>query len=120
MKPNIDQTSFGSITIEGTVFDHDIVIRLNGEVKKRKKKLSREIYGTSHILSLDEAKHVYEPAARHLLIGTGQEGNVRLSEEAAAYFQQKHCQVDLRPTPEAIRIWNEATGSTIGLFHVTC
>ena len=120
MKPSIDQTDFGSITIEGTVFEHDVLIRLDGQVKKRKKKLSKAIYGTSHILSLDEAKHVYEDGAQRLMIGTGQYDNVRLSEEAADYFKRKQCQVELLPTPEAIRAWNEAEGTVIGLFHVTC
>ena len=100
--------------------EHDVLIRLSGQVKKRKKKLSKAIYGTSHILSLDEAKHVYEDGAQRLMIGTGQYGNVRLSEEAADYFKRKHCQVELLPTPEAIRAWNEAEGTVIGLFHVTC
>ena len=54
------------------------------------------------------------------MIGTGQYGNVRLSEEAADYFKRKQCQVELLPTPEAIRAWNEAEGTVIGLFHVTC
>jgi len=120
MKPSIDQTTFGSMTIEGSVFEHDVLIRLSGQVKKRKKKLSKAIYGTSHILSLDEAKHVYEEGAQRLMIGTGQYGNVRLSEEAADYFKRKQCQVELLPTPEAIRAWNEAEGTVIGLFHVTC
>ena len=74
MKPTIDQTDFGTITIDGTVFDHDVLILPNGEVKKRKKKLSKAIYGTSHILSLDEAKYVYEPGIERLIIGTGQSG----------------------------------------------
>jgi len=120
MKPSIDQTAFGSRTIEGSFFEHDVLIRLNGQVKKRKKKLSKAIYGTSHILSLDEAKHVYEDGAQRLMIGTGQYGNVRLSEEAADYFKRKQCQVELLPTPEAIQAWNEAEGTVIGLFHVTC
>jgi len=120
MKPSIDQTTFGSMTIEGSVFEHDVLIRLSGQVKKRKKKLSKAIYGTSHILSLEEAKHVYEDGAQRLMIGTGQYGNVRLSEEAADYFKRKQCQVELLPTPEAIRAWNEAEGKVIGLFHVTC
>ncbi len=59
MKPSIDQTSFGSITIEGTIFEHDVIIRLNGLVEKRKKKLSKAVYGTSHIVSLAEAKHIH-------------------------------------------------------------
>jgi hypothetical protein len=120
MKPNIDQTSFGSITIEGTTFENDVLIRLNGEVEKRKKKLSKAIYGTSHMLSLDEAKYVYEKGSKRLIIGSGQAGNVELSEEAADYFKRKECQVDLWPTPEAIRAWNGAKGPVIGLFHVTC
>ena len=120
MKPSIDQTTFGSMTIEGSIYEHDVLIRLSGQVKKRKKKLSKAIYGTSHILSLDEAKHVYEDGAERLMIGTGQYGNVRLSEEAADYFKRKQCQVELLPTPEAIQAWNEAEGTVIGLFHVTC
>ena len=120
MKPTIDQTSFGSITIEGKEFEHDILIRLDGQVEKRKKKLSKAIYGTSHIVSLDEAKYVYEKGTDRLILGSGQYGNVELSEEAADYFNRKHCQVKLLPTPEAIRAWNEAEGSAAGLFHVTC
>src|SRR4051794_23048026 len=30
MKPRIDATDFGSITVEGTVFDHDVVISPGG------------------------------------------------------------------------------------------
>ena len=120
MKPKIDETTFGSITIEGTTFEHDVIIRPDGQGKKRKKKLSKAIYGTSHILSLDEARHVYEEGTKRLIIGTGQQGNVRLSDEAAEYFKRKQCQVDLLPTPNAIQDWNETEGSVIGLFHVTC
>jgi hypothetical protein len=120
MKPHIDQTTFGSITIEGVIFAHDVMIRHNGQVKKRKKKLSKALYGTSHILSLAEAKHIYENGAKQLIIGTGQYGNVRLSNEADDYFKRKECQVDLRPTPDAIRAWNETAGPAISLFHVTC
>jgi hypothetical protein len=120
MKPSIDQTTFGSISIEGAVFEHDVVIRLNGQVEKRKKKLSKAIYGTSHVLSLDEAKYVYEKGTQRLIIGTGQYDNVRLSDEAADYFKRKQCEVDLLPTPKAIRAWNKTEGAVISLFHVTC
>jgi hypothetical protein len=120
MKPHIDQTNFGSITIERSRFEHDVIIRLDGEVKKRKKKLSKAIYGTSHVISLDEAIHVYQAGAERLIIGTGQAGMVKLSDEAADYFQHQKCSVDMLATPQAIRAWNEAEGAIIGLFHVTC
>jgi len=120
LRPRIDRTEFGSITIEGDELDYDVVIRLNGNVKKRKKKLSKAVYGTSHIISLDEAEQVYQDGAEELIIGSGQYGNVVLSEEAATYFEGKRCHVKLLPTPKAIRIWNKADGAVIGLFHVTC
>jgi hypothetical protein len=120
MKPRIDRTAFGSITIEGRVYKHDVLIRLDGRVKKRKKKLSKAIYGTSHVVSPDEAAYVYEEGVERLIVGTGQHGLVSLSDEATDYFDRQMCQVDLLPTPEAIQAWNEAKGAVIGLFHVTC
>jgi hypothetical protein len=52
------------------VYDHDIVICLGGKVKKRKKKLSKEQSGTSHVVSLDEAKHILDERAERLIVGT--------------------------------------------------
>jgi hypothetical protein len=120
MKPEIDETTFGTITIEGKTFEYDVLIRLKGEIEKRKKKLSKAVYGTSHVISLDEAKFVHEKGTKLLIIGSGQDGNVELSNEAADYFERKHCRVDLSPTPTSIRTWNKAEGNVIGLFHVTC
>lgn len=120
MKPKIEKTKFGSITIDGKKFEHDVIIRLDGRVEKRKKKLSKEVYGTSHVISLAEAEHVYEVGARRMIIGSGQTGLVTLSDEAARFLEEKDCTATLLPTPEAIRYWNEAQGEGIGLFHVTC
>jgi hypothetical protein len=120
VKPKIKGTAFGSIRIGGEVYKRDVLIRLGGKVKKRKKKLSKAVYGTSHIISLNEAKHIYEKGAELLVVGTGQYGLVQLSDEAKKYFDRKRCKVKLRPTPEAIQVWNEAKGDVIGLFHITC
>lgn len=121
MKPKIDKTSFGSITIDGEKFDHDIVIGLDGAVRKRRKKLSKHIYGTSHIISPDEAKDIYEKGAGLLIIGAGQYNQVSLSKEAETYFKKKKCEVKLVATPDACEGWNtNKVKKTIGLFHVTC
>ena len=116
----IDGTEFGSITIDGKSYEHDVVIRLSGKVEKRRKKLSKEKYGTSHIISKDEAKFIYEEGSDQLIIGTGQQGNVRLSPEASDYFENKGCEVTLHPTPEAVRSFNQSRQKKIGLMHVTC
>ncbi len=88
MKPRIDRTQFGSVIIDGKVFEHDVVIRLDGKVAKRKKQLSKAVYGTSHTISLAEAKHVYQKGAARLIIGAGQSGTVALS-EGGRLFQAK-------------------------------
>ncbi len=120
MKPKIDKTKFGSITVAGEKYTHDIIIRLSGKIDLRKKKLSREVYGTSHIISLAEAEYVYEEGADYIIIGTGQSDMVKLSDEAIEFFTLKDCRPILLATPEAITAWNKARGSTIGLFHITC
>ena len=120
MKPKIDGTEFGSITIAGRRIEHDVLIRLSGEVAKRKKKLSKAVYGTSHTVSLAEAEYLYEKGAERLIVGAGQNGMVTLSAEAADYFAGKKVAVELAPTPDAVARWNKAKGEVVGLFHVTC
>ena len=116
----IEGTTFGTITIDGNTYEHDVIIRLSGEVVKRKKKLSKKYYGTSHVLSKDEAKFIFERGCEQLILGSGQMGNVHLSPEAEAYFAKKGCKVLLQPTPEAIDAFNRSHAKKIGLFHVTC
>ncbi len=121
MKPKINNTEFGSITIDKKVYEHDVVIGLDGEVKKRKKKLSKEVYGTSHTISLAEAKHVYEKGARLLVFGAGQYLTAKFSDEAAEFFNKQNCKVKVLSTKEAMDVWNKTDEKKkIGLFHLTC
>jgi hypothetical protein len=120
MIPQIQETSFGSITIDEQAYRHDVLIRLDGHIMKRKKKLSKAIYGTSHTISLDEAQYIHQEGAECLIIGTGQFGMVKLSDQAVDFFKMKNCLVELLPTPDALGAWNQADGAVIAVFHVTC
>jgi hypothetical protein len=71
---DIERTTFGTITIDGKTYDHDVIVRLSGQIVKRKKALSKKYYGTSHIVSKDEAKFVFEQGCEQLIVGSGQEG----------------------------------------------
>ena len=112
----IERTTFGTITIDGKTYEHDVIIRLSGEVARRKKKLSKKYYGTSHVLSKDEAKFVFEKGCEQLVLGSGQMGNVHLSPEAEAYFAKKGCTVLLQPTPKAIRTFNDSHARRSAFF----
>ena len=98
----IEGTSFGAITIDGKTYEHDVVVRLSGEVVKRRKKLSKKDFGTSHMLSKDEAKFVFEKGCEQLIVGSGQMGNVQLSPEADAFLQKRdvrsYCDRPPRPS----------------------
>jgi hypothetical protein len=120
VKPRIERSTFGSITIGGDSFNHDILIRLDGTIRKRKKKLSKKKYGTSHKISREEIEHAFEEGADLFVIGTGQYDRVRLSRKAKMFLEQEKCEVLLAPTQEAIDLWNTSGERTIALFHVTC
>lgn len=116
----IEDTAFGTITIDGVTYQHDVVIRLSGEVLKRKKKLSKKEYGTSHIVSRKEIKFTHQEGSTLLVVGTGQYDSLKLSDEAGEYLKKKKCAVIARPTPDAIRVFNDSEPGTIALIHVTC
>jgi len=116
----IERTTFGTITIDGKTYEHDVIIRLSGEVARRKKKLSKKYYGTSHVLSKEEAKFVFENGCQQLILGSGQMGNVHLSPEAEAYFCEEGLHGPVAADPRAIHAFNNSHAKKIGLFHVTC
>ena len=120
MKPTLLKTGFGFIETESDRIKHDIYIPLSGKVKKRRKKLSKQVYGTSHTISLAEAEYIYKKGAEGLLIGSGQFDRVRLSPEAEEFFQSRSLPVEILATPEAVQRWNELEGKWLGLFHLTC
>lgn len=120
MKNHIDSVSFGSIIVNGKPYNHDILIGCDGKVSKRKKKLSKQVFGTSHVISQAEAEYVFSNDAEGIIIGAGHSGMVILSIEATDFFRSKNWKVILLPTPEAVDAYNNSSEKFIGLFHVTC
>jgi hypothetical protein len=120
MSPIAEKTDFGSITIDGETYSRDIIIRRDGAIKKRKKKLSSKKYGTAHKVSRKEAKFIFERGVRNVIFGTGQEDSVRLSRPAQRYFDKHEVHCILEPTPIAIATFNQLPDPKVGVFHVTC
>lgn len=112
----IDSTRFGQITIDGTAYDHDVVILSDGTVKKRKKTLSKKIYGSSHTVSLEEIESFFEKGVTTLVVGTGQQGILKLSDEAESYLKEHGVEIQSAPTPR----FNQTPDPKNGLFHITC
>src|SRR5260370_2559940 len=78
----IESPTFGAITIDGTTDQHDVVVRLSGEFVKRKKKLSKKLYGTSNVLSKDEAKFRFAKGGDQVVIVPVQTATSHLSRDS--------------------------------------
>ncbi|MFC2106737.1 Mth938-like domain-containing protein [Bacteroidota bacterium] len=116
----INSHSFGNITIDKVEYEHDVIIRIDGRVDKRNKKLSKKIFGNSHQFSRAEAEHAFEEGADAIVIGSGHYGELKLSDEARKFFAEKRIDVLLMNTKKAVVKYNELDGKVIGLFHTTC
>ena len=120
MGAHIDSATFGSIVVNGKSYDHDIIISPEGKVSKRKKRLSKQVFGTSHVISQAEAEYIFVPGITKLVIGAGHNAMVILSNEANDFFKMNKCEVILLPTPQAVDAYNSLKGRLLGLLHLTC
>jgi hypothetical protein len=109
--------SFGSIRIDGTTYEHDVVID-HGEVRKRLKKPSkkfREEFGHTP-LSIEEE---IPWACRRLVIGTGT-GALPVMEAVKDEAKRRKVKLLILPTVEAIEELKQHPSDTNAILHVTC
>lgn len=118
--PRLSATEFGEVVVDGERQDHDLVVRANGKVKKRKKKLSRQVHGTAHEISEQEIRYVCKGSPALVVIGAGHHGQISLSREAHAWLNAAGIRVMILPTPEAAVAFNQAAGPKALLLHVAC
>ncbi len=115
---DIDQFRFGSIRIDGVIYDHDIVID-RGKVRRRKKKPSksfRDAFGHTP-LSIEEA---IPWRCRRLVVGTGVGGALPVMNEIKQEAAHRHVELVTVPTSEAIRLVGADPKDTNAILHVTC
>ena len=118
--PKLTGVGFGEVTVAGKTRSHDIVIRVNGKVRKRKKAVARELYGSSHTIGPKELEKVCKGGPEIVFIGSGHSGNVELNEEGRRYLSQRSIDCQVAPTPEAVKAFNACDGRKAALIHVTC
>ena len=112
-----EEFSFGLINIDGTKYEHDVVID-RGTVRKRKKKPSKKFRGTfGHTpVSLDED---IPWKCRRLVIGTGT-GALPVMEEVKREAERRKVKLLILPTANAIEKLKKKPEATNAILHVTC
>lgn len=116
----LEYPSFGTILVDGKVYDHDIVIYPSGKIEERKKWLSKNKHGTSHRLDPDELREYLTEGFDILIVGTGYYGYLSLLPESRELVRDK--EVHEIPTARAVELFNELHGKrkVLAVFHVTC
>ena len=112
-----EKFSFGRIRVNGTVYDHDLVID-QGKIRKRKKQPSkkyRESFGHTP-LSVDEK--IPWNCCR-LVIGTGM-GALPVMNEVKQEARNRGVELLIFPTEKAMEILNDQPKNTNAILHVTC
>ena len=114
----IEDFSFGRIQIDGKEYAHDVVID-RGKIGKREKKKSKpfqERFGHTPLSAREEIPW----KCRRLIVGTGAYGSLPVMDEVAREAAERHVELVLLPTSQAIEKVNEADPETNAVLHVTC
>jgi len=118
----IEEYNFGFIKINGQAYNHDVQIGLDNEVKFWWR-------NQSHQIEKRDAEEVLSQNPEIIVIGTGELGVAKISEEARQATKAKGIELIIEPTPEAIKSFNSlkkdlpsgGQGKKVaGLFHLTC
>jgi hypothetical protein len=114
----IENFSFGTIDIDGTTYDHDVVID-RGKVTKRKKKPSKALRGEYGHTPLTVREDLPWKCKR-LIVGTGANGSLPVTKEVEAEAKERNIVLIELPTAEAISLLNVLDDETNAVLHVTC
>jgi hypothetical protein len=109
---------FGSLNIDGTAFDYDVVID-RGVIRRRKKKPSKKYradFGHTP-LSVDE-KIPWK--CRRLVVGTGVDGALPVMDEVKREAERRKVALLILPTAKAIELLKDGPEETNAVLHLTC
>jgi len=109
----INSSTYGSITISGVTYNHDVFILPSGKVEERE-------YG--HIFTKEQVEHVLKENPEVIVVGKGTSGLASLSSEARALLEEKGVGIIEADTPDIKDEFNELseTKRTAAIVHVTC
>jgi hypothetical protein len=113
-------TGFGWVKYNEKIYEHDILILADGKVIPRNEDELRKKYGTMHAVGIGEIQILETGNPEVIVIGTGQNGEVKITEEAKKYIVKSMLNVVEGVSPKACRYFDSLAGKKAALIHVTC
>lgn len=109
----IDAYDFGRIVVNGKEHTNDLLI-YNGEVREWWRK-------QGHNVAVEDVEDAADKKPDKIIFGTGKPGHMNVPEGTQRFLEKKGIQTVVRPTPEAVKIFNNSDQSkTMALLHLTC
>jgi hypothetical protein len=119
----IEDYGFGHITIDGRRYEKDLIILPSGEVKKRKKKLSKGGAGHTPLSRREMKAYAEEISPGKLVIGTGMYGAMPITDGALELARDIGIELVCTNTAEAVETYLDVVSrneKTAALLHLTC
>ena len=113
-----DKFSFGSLQIDGSTYDHDVVID-HGKIRKRKKKPSKKFRDDFGHTPLSVEEDIPWRCHR-LVVGTGAYGRLPVMQEVQREAERHKVKLLILPTIKAIEALQQDPEDTNAILHVTC
>jgi hypothetical protein len=110
----IDHYEFGSITIDGKRYDHDVIIF---------KGLVRSWWRVEgHNVSIKDVEVLVGEGAKTIVFGTGASGVMKVSSEVEEYLKKNGIEVLKSLTGDAVSKFNKLSSdpTTAAALHLTC
>jgi hypothetical protein len=115
----IDAFEFGRLTIDGAIYDFDVVIE-GATIRRRKKGPSKALRGALDHTPLTAAEAI-PWSGKQLWIGTGAYGRLPVSDDLRRQARRRGVTLLIEPTPAlAKRINAGLPAGTNLIIHVTC
>jgi len=115
---HFDNFSFGSLRIDGSTYEHDVVID-RGKIRKRQKRPSkkfREDFGHTPLSAEEEIPW----KCLRLVVGTGAYGRLPVMKEVQREAERHRVKLLILPTVQAIEVLQRDPNDTNAILHVTC
>jgi hypothetical protein len=114
----IDKFAFGTIRIDGTTYERDVVLD-RGQVRPRRKKASKRFRAAFGHTPLSVEENIPWKCKR-LVIGTGAEGALPVMPEVLEEARRRGVEVAILTTRKAIKELEREPSQTNAVLHVTC
>lgn len=112
----IEEFTFGSIKINGEIYEEDIMVDWEDEVKDWRRK-------ESHLIDVNAVQKALMKFPEVIVIGTGESGVAQVLDDTKKEIEKRGVELIIEETPRAVGIFNDLEDQdkqVIGLFHLTC